>query len=115
MLSKAQILQASDVKIEKVAVPEWGGEVCLRSLKGWERDQFDEAMATSKDATHARAKLVSRSLCDEAGEPLGFTEGEVLQLSEKNAAVLDRLFDVARRLCRFGGDQKADQEAIAKN
>lgn len=114
MLSKAQILAASDVKTQVVSVPEWGGSVTVRSLKGWERDQFDESQINSKSVVHYRAKLVAKALCDETGNSLNFTEGEVLQLSDKNAAALDRVFDAARMLSGIGADAK-QVEAIEKN
>ena len=42
VLSKEQILQADDLKTETVEVPEWGGDVLLRELRGRERDAFEE-------------------------------------------------------------------------
>lgn len=114
MLSKAQILAASDVKTQSVSVPEWGGVVNVRSLKGWERDQFDESQMNAKSVVHYRAKLVAKALCDESGNSLGFTDGEILQLSEKNAAALDRVFDAARKLSGIGADAK-EVENIEKN
>ena len=113
MLSKSQILAASDGKIELCPVPEWGGDVYLRSLKGWERDQFDEDQQKQKSVVHFRAKLVARSMCDGSGNSLGFTDAEILLLSEKNAAVLDRIFDKCCVLSRIGN--RVDEEQIIKN
>jgi hypothetical protein len=102
ILGKAEILGADDLRIEKVPVPEWGGDVCVRNLRGWERDKFDQEVGFAEDKTHARAKLVSLSLCDESGASLGFTEDDAIALSNKNAKPLDRLFDTACKLSRIG-------------
>jgi hypothetical protein len=50
-------------------------------------------------------------LCDEAGN-LTFTEQDVWALGEKNAAVLDRLFEVAQRLSSL---RPKDVEEKVKN
>lgn len=113
ILDKAGILGADDSKTEKVSVPEWGGEVCVRNLAGWERDQIDNWISLAKeknDFTNSRAKLVSMSLCDEAGKPLDFTEADMLQLSKKSAAPLSRLYDACMRLSGFSAGDAKDLE-----
>jgi hypothetical protein len=115
ILDKAGILGACDLKIETVPVPEWGGEVCVRNLGGWERDQYDSwssAAREKKDFTHARARLVSVSLCDESGKSLDFTEADMLALSKKNAAPLSRLYDLCLVLSGFTTE---DAKALEKN
>ena len=44
ILNKAAILAAEDLKTETVAVPEWGGEVRVRTLTGTERDAFESGL-----------------------------------------------------------------------
>jgi ApbE superfamily uncharacterized protein (UPF0280 family) len=112
ILDKAQILGADDLKIETVPVPEWGGTVCVRNLRGWERDKFDQDVGGAVDKTHARAKLVSMALCDKSGASLGFTEEDAIALSDKSAAPLDRLFVV---VCKSSGIGKQDVEELEKN
>jgi hypothetical protein len=114
ILDKAAILAAADVVIEKVPVPEWatGAEVCVRNLRGWERDKFDQEVGGVEDKTHARAKLVAMALCDESGASLGFTDGDAIKLSGKSAKPLDRLFNA---VCRLSGLGKQDVEDIEKN
>lgn len=112
LLSKEQILAADDVKVVKVAVPEWGGEVCVRGMKGWQRDQLDQWAADGKDLTHYRARVVAQALCDEKGAPLGFTEDDITALSDKCAGPLNRVFDIARSLSGIGA---TDVEDVEKN
>jgi hypothetical protein len=114
-LSKDAILSADDSKIETVNVPEWGGTVCVRGLKGWERDRFDQFGSEAqekKDLTHWRAKLVSLCLCDETGKSLDFSPDEMIALSGKSANALDRVFDACRRL---SGLTKQDEDDAEKN
>lgn len=116
-LTREQILGAADRTIEAVEVPEWGGVVHVRSLNGRARDKFDASRFRLKgdqvEMIHdnTRAMLLSLSLCDEAGT-LIFSEADIVALGEKNAAVLDRLFDVAQRL---SGLRAKDVEVKLKN
>lgn len=117
-LTREQILGARDFTIESMEVPEWGGTVYLRSLKGKGRDAFEGSRVRITDDKkvemihdNTRARLLSMTLCDEQGN-LIFTEEDVETLGEKNAAVLDKLFDVAQRM---SGLRPADVEAKLKN
>jgi len=116
-LSREQILSASDLKIEEVQVPEWGGSVFVQSLNGKARDKFESTRFKLKGDTvemihdNTRAVLVSLCACDEAGTLL-FSEGDVAALGAKNAAALDRVFDVAQRLSGLRGK---DVEEKLKN
>lgn len=112
ILGKAAILAADDKKMVDYDVPEWGGAVKLRVMTGTERDRFEaEFVNNNKSVDMVRAKLVAKCLCDESGARL-FTEGEIPQLGEKSAAVLDRLFSECMKLNRFS---KGDVDELAKN
>lgn len=103
LLSKNQILSADDRRFEVVPVPEWGGEVRLRSLTGAERDEFEAKSLTGSgkkqrvNPRHLRARLIAMCAVDEQGSPL-FDVSDVISLSNKSAAALERLFEVASRL-----------------
>jgi len=119
LLSKDAILAANDLQYEDVHVPEWGGTVRVRALTGAERDAFEAKMAEARQKGMAlgaalhnfRAKLVVRCIVDEQGKRL-FSDDDAKALGTKSGAVLDRLFDVARRLS--GMNEDAVEEA-AKN
>lgn len=98
-LNKAKILAADDNKLDKVNVPEWGGEVFLKVLSGTDRDAFEEAYSEQK-MKNFRSRFLVLTLCDEKGERL-FTEAEVEELGKKSAVVLARLFDKAWSLNAF--------------
>ncbi|MET9396279.1 hypothetical protein [Kitasatospora sp. NPDC002965] len=112
LLSKAQIKQASDIKVEDVDVPEWGGTVRVRGLTGAERESWEQAQMVAgpngtrvqrPGLTDQRARLLVRCVVDEAGE-LMFDESDIKDLNAKASAALDRLVDVARRLSRLGAN-----------
>jgi hypothetical protein len=121
ILTREQILQASDLQRETVAVPEWGGEVVVRSMTGNERDQYEAGMIELRQSgkktsysvrlEKARARLCSLTICDESGQRL-FSEADMDSLGGKNASALDRVFDVAKRL---SGLRESDVEELAKN
>jgi hypothetical protein len=116
-LTRDAILAAASLKTEKVDVPEWGGTVLVRELRGRERDEWEASLAVQRgskmvpDVANMRAKLVARSVVGEDLEPL-FTQQDVAALGELSAAALERVFNVASRLS--GLDTDAVEER-AKN
>ena len=114
VLSKEQILQADDLKRQVVEVPEWGGAVLLRELRGRERDAFEEGSMDKQrnvTMTNMRARLVALSAIDEEGERL-FTAKEAVELGDKSATALNRLFEVC---CRLSGITSDDVDKLEKN
>lgn len=95
-LSASQILSANDTKVSPVEVPEWGGTVYVRVLRGVERDQFEEWVNKEKDKS-VRSRFLVLSLCDEKGDLL-FTPDQVAALGEKSGDVLGRVFDAAWKM-----------------
>ena len=93
-LSKAKILAAKDVKLsEAVPVPEWGGDVYIRTISGTERDRFEEAYSEQKMKAF-RVRFLVMTLADEAGERL-FADADIDALGNKSSVVINRLFDKA--------------------
>lgn len=113
-LSRAEIL-ATSIPVETVDVPEWGGKVILRGLTASERDDYEQAMVeTAPDGSvrpkrkldNVRASLVVRCIVNEQGER-EFTDADAELLGEKDAAVIDELWDVCRRLCGMTTEDEA--------
>lgn len=110
-LSAEQILAAADREHEDVDVPEWGGTVRVIGLSAADRDAYEAALAatTKGDATamarlqNFRAKLVVKALVDADGKRL-FSDADAKELGTKSGKVIDRLFDVVRRLSGMGKD-----------
>jgi hypothetical protein len=117
VLSRDEILGANDLKIELVDVPEWNGSVYVKNLDGTARDEFEGSRVQMVDGkvemVHAntRARLLSMSVCDEAGKLL-FTRMDILDLGHKSGQALDRLYEVATRLSAL---RPADLEEKIKN
>ncbi|MHC4145165.1 MAG: hypothetical protein ACYSUD_10345 [Planctomycetota bacterium] len=124
LLTAAEILGADDLPKELVECPEWGGHVYVRTFTGMERDAWEQSMMSSPekingkqprgvetDMANARANLVSRTACDESGEPI-FTLEQMDALGRKSAKALGRCFDVASRL---NGLSSEDMDEIVKN
>lgn len=102
-LTRDLILQADDLPTTEVEVPEWGGWVTVRGLTGAERDLYEQGMlsmigpSVELNMANARARLVALCVVDEAGERL-FSDQDVLALSQKSGAALDRVFQIAQKL-----------------
>lgn len=117
LLSRAEILQALDLPRERVAVPEWGGDVYVRALNGSERDSLEAWMVemNGKGAQdlygNMTARLAAMTMVDEQGDNL-FEMGDVVVLGRKSANALRRVVEVAQRL---SGVTQADVEELTKN
>lgn len=117
VLSKEQILQADDLPRELVSVPEWGGEVYVRTMTGAERDAYEKSILDqrgpdgNKNMENIRAKLCAKTIVSESGELL-FSNSDIVALGNKSGAALDRVFDVAIRL---NGLSSKDVKDLAKN
>lgn len=118
VLSKQDILQAQDVVIEPVEVPEWKGMVFVRSLSAAERGLIEEAAAKFKESkgkdSFARTftvKVATLAICDEQGHRV-FDDKDIALLQQKNAAAITRIAEAAQRLSGF---TKEDLEELEKN
>lgn len=116
-LTKEQILGADDLKVEIVNVPEWGGEVHVRSMTAADRDEYEQSMVASRgpdenaNMRNIRARLVVVCAVDEAGKRL-FADADIDALGAKGAKAVQRVFKVASRLNALTG---ADVDDLAKN
>jgi hypothetical protein len=117
-LKRDAILGKRQLKSELVPVPEWEGEVRIRELMSWERDEFEAScFSIDEDGTrhnnwgNMRARLVLLCAIDDEGHQL-FTKADLGDLSKESAAAMDRLYDVATRLSRLGAK---DLETLKKN
>lgn len=99
------ILLADDRLTEEVVVPEFRGKTYLiRGLSGLESERFQAGLGYLKDGRwhstakgRAMAKLVALSVIDSEGKAV-FSEDDVDALNRKNAAGLNRIADVCRKL-----------------
>jgi len=120
-LSKDQILSAVDRPTRTVNVPEWGGDVVVRSISAKERADYTNSLMELDSKGEYRykpgdlnSKLLARCLADEDGNRL-FSDDEIDALGQKSAAVLDRLFKVAEEMNGLGDkavdDAKGNSDA----
>jgi hypothetical protein len=116
-LSAEDIFEADDINYDEVPCPEWGGTVRLRSIRGTQRDAYEQSVITHNGADrkvnlrNARAKLIVLCAVDGEGRPL-FTADDVNRLGGKNAAPIDRLFDACRKLA---GMSENDVEKLSED
>ena len=106
-----------DLGLKAVEVPEWGGTIYLRGLRGIERDAFETSMwdGEGKDKkqnlANLRARLLVRSISDENGVRV-FGDDDAAELGLRSGKVLDRLYDIAAALSGIGPQAV---EAATKN
>ena len=110
LLTREQILQAEDLRSEKVEIPEWDGSVIVRGLTGSERGRFQNSIMSQNgnvnsknvmvDMKDAEMRLVAYCVVDENGKRL-FTEKDIAELGKKSGAAINRISDIAMRLSGF--------------
>jgi hypothetical protein len=116
-LSRADILAADDLKTEKVKVPEWGGDVWVRTMTGLDRDRWEQSLSERRrqdggvSLDHTRASFAVLVMCDKDGAAL-FELSDIEALSAKSSAALDRVIERAQML---NGMRDSDIEEAAKN
>ena len=117
LLTRDDIINATDLKTEEVPVPEWGGKVLVKTLNGTERDRFEASITSAKgkkvvmNTANIRARLVAMTVVDENGKPL-FKQADIEALGAKSASGLDRVFSVALRLA---GMKEEDIDELTEN
>lgn len=106
VLDRAALLGAaekSSLPTERVSVPELGGDVIIRGMSGLERDAWETSLITGAgkkqkvNTQNIRAKLVTRTLCDENGQRI-LQDGDEAILGRLRVDVLTKLYEVAQRL-----------------
>lgn len=117
-LNADEILAMDDIPTEAVLVPEWKNrKVLVCGLTAAAKNAYQSSLVEIQGKTrklkleHATAKLLVRTLVNAKREAL-FTESQILKLSTKSAAVLERLAKVASRL---SGMDEEENEALLKN
>jgi hypothetical protein len=117
LLTREQIVEVEDTEYAVVECPEWGGDVRLKSIKGSQRDAYEQSLILERGGSrqmnlrNARAKLIVLCAVDEAGRLL-FSADDLNVLGRKNAKPLDRLFDACRKLAGLSED---DVEKLTEN
>ncbi|WP_063042116.1 MULTISPECIES: hypothetical protein [Nocardia] len=105
LLTKDAILAAEDLKFEEMHVPEWGGDVRLRTLTAKERDAFETGMVKinkkgqrEDNLANLRARLVSLCMVDEKGYRIFTSATDVEALGNKSIAALGRVFEKCQEM-----------------
>ena len=113
-LTKDQIIAAQDARVTLVDVPEWGGEVCLRTLSGAERDAFEASVSGDgqrHNLVNIRARFAALVIADKQGNRL-FDDSDTAMLGKRNAKALDRIFESGRQ---HNGMTDEEVEELEKN
>lgn len=107
ILSRDAILGAQDLKTKDVPVPEWSGEVRVRTMTGAERNAFGASLVGTDgkvDQTRYVTQMLVRCIVDEDNQPI-FTVADVEALGTKSAIALKRVLDAADELNSIGEEE----------
>jgi|GEM_PF-2840664 len=110
---KQRIMDAQDLPVYPVEVPEWDCTVYIKSLSGAERLQLEKDLSKdTKTDGPALARVVCATLCDTSGTLLFDYPKDIGELQKKSVKALHRLFDIALKHNAMGKD---DVDELAKN
>lgn len=108
LLTKEQLLK-KNLPVERVELPELGGEIYVRTLTANERDEYEAQHVAKKEEGNQfenfRGRFAALVVCDEQGNRI-FTDEEASLLGEQSAKILDRIFDVGQRLNGMAPEEK---------
>ena len=119
-LTAEAILQADDLPLVPLSVPEWQGKVYVRTISNEERDAWEQAASDQTKGTGENAKmkiaglkarLVALAAADAQGKPL-FSVKQITALQQKSASAINRIFRAAKKQAGIGDDEI---EELAKN
>ena len=117
VLSKEAILKANDLPSRTIPVPEWGGDVIVKTMTGTEKDAWENSLIKGKgknmriDQSDVRSKLCVRVLVDEKGQRL-FSDNEFPLLGRKSSKAIEKVVEVAQEL---NGVSDEDIEGLVGN
>jgi hypothetical protein len=111
MLTREQIIRNSDSGIVKnrVTVPEWGGDVYIKTMTAGERGEFEAIVSKDENRSVVRQVLLALTICDEIGN-LIFAISDINELSKKSVSAIDRLFDVANKINKITTQEQVEVE-----
>lgn len=115
VLTAQQILAASDMDLERMECPEWGGHIFLRPWTGAERDRLEIESARIREENGGIEGLMALTVVMSArGEDgsLLFSIDQVDALQAKSAKPMGRIFD---RQMALSGMSKQEAETLAGN
>lgn len=116
-LSREQLLKPVQIPREEVELPELGGSVWVKGMSASDRSKFEKDFQTSSGKSNkrkmaeVRERLLVACCCDENGTRM-FTYDDVTELGKQSIQVVERIVNVAQRLCGMTND---DVEQMAKN
>ena len=128
VLTGAEFLAIEDDDAEWADLSRWAGDgtgVWIRSMTADERDSYEQSLikqsqgrgarggSVEMDLRNARAKLVAR--CAVSAEVDGvriFTDEDAVKIGNKNAPMIDMLYDVASRV---SGIRKEDLDEVLED
>jgi len=120
VLTRSQILEANDFpEAVRVPVPEWGGDVLIRSMSASDRDMYEQDLVAARvgdkssgmKITNVRARLLAFVIVDEEGNLL-FSEEDIQALGKKSIVAVDRVFAEAQKMNAL---TQTDVDALEKN
>jgi len=120
-LTKEEILAQTNLAVEELDIPEWGGTVWVRELTAAKRDGYEASLLVAKRVkgrmqmepalANAKAKMVVKCLVDADGNRL-FQDTDINALGQLSSAALNRIVETAQRL---SGMSEEDLEELGAN
>ncbi len=107
----------SKIPTREVYIPDWGGTVIVRGMRGRERDDLEMRAALArrgekdpqKNTDNLRAVLAVTCCQDESGKPI-FTAADEMDLGLGGCRALEVIYDTIMELSGIGAAAQAELE-----
>jgi len=108
------ILSRDDFEYAIIHVPEWDGDIRIRSLTGKERSEIARMTQVRKDGDGLFETLLIMAAVDDAGKPI-FRKDHLDALKTKSAAISQRIGTEVLKISGLTSDALPDIESAEKN
>jgi hypothetical protein len=109
LLNKQQIRDIDDLPTKIIHVPEWGGDVKIKTMTADQRIEFENKNRGAKTELETIINLVIYSCVDDNGSFL-FDKGDYDLLATKSAKALMRVFNEALEMSTLT-EKKLEEKA----
>ncbi len=111
LLTKAQIFACEDIRSKIVSVPEWGGDMKIRTLSIADQIEFEKSNKNKKHDSDAIFTMLTLCCVNEEGNRM-FDKQDLEALQSKSSAAILRVF---KECLDLNSLNDGDLEKQAKN
>jgi len=108
-LTLDEIKGVDDITKRTIEVPEWGGDVCVKSMSGRLRNNLEQKISSNAPHGDVKMLIVTNCCIKEDGSRL-FSDSDKKWLLEKASKPLETIFEAVCKMSGIGLDAAEEAE-----